>query len=80
MVWLLISVKFGLRNMRSMTEFASFVLSEYPVGTWLVGFGNKRSNESAISLSKSLWDEWKENSRFQLLFLMLKSAVMIKTL
>ena len=38
MVWSLISEKFGLRNIKSISEFVLFVLSKYPVETWLVGF------------------------------------------
>ena len=38
-MWLLISEEFGLR---SMTEFESFALSKYLVGTWLVGFEKKK--------------------------------------
>ena len=34
--------------------FILFILSEYLVGTWLVDCENIRSNESAISTSRSL--------------------------
>ena len=48
------SKEFGLRNMRSMTEFISCILSKYLVETWLVDFDKLRSKESAISISKTL--------------------------
>ena len=37
-----------------MTEFKSFILSKYLVGTWLVGFDNKRFKKLAMSVSKSV--------------------------
>jgi len=40
--------------MRSMTEFESYILSEYLVGTWLVDFDKQRSKESETSVSISL--------------------------
>ena len=40
--------------MRSMTEFESLMLSEYPVGTWLVEIDKSRLNESAIIMRLSL--------------------------
>ena len=62
MVWLSISKKFGLKNIRSMTEFTSFTLSEYLVGTWLVGLNKIRSKESTMYYDlKSL--EWNNNMK-----------------
>jgi len=40
--------------MRSITEFESYLLFEYLVGTWLVGFDNSKLNESAIIRRLSL--------------------------
>jgi len=57
-----------------------FRLSEYLVGTWLVGLEIHRFIESAMSVRRSWWTEWWENKGFQLLFLMLKSPIMTRTL
>ena len=62
MVWLSIFKKFGLKNIRSMTEFISFTLSEYLVGTWLVGLKKIRSKESTMYYDlKSL--EWNNDMK-----------------
>ena len=45
------------RNIRSMTEFELFALSEYLVGTWLVGIDRFKLNESVIIRRLSLMDE-----------------------
>jgi len=77
MVWLSIFKEFSHRNIRLITKFASFVLSKYLVGTWLVGFDKIRSKESAMSVIRLLW---KLNERSQLLSLMLKLPAMTMTL
>jgi len=61
-----------------MTEFESYILSEYLVGTWLVDFDKQRSKESETSASRSLWIERKEKERSQLLSLMLKLLAITK--
>ena len=40
-----------------MTEFESFILSEYLVGTWLVGINRFKLNESAMIRRSLLMDE-----------------------
>ena len=61
-VWLLNSDEIGWRNIRSMTEFELFWLSEYLVGTWLVGLNKIRSKESTMYYDlKSL--EWNNNMK-----------------
>ena len=62
-----------------MTEFESFLLSEYLVGTWLVDLNIQRFIESTISV-RSLWMEWCGKLEFQLLSLILKSPIIIKML
>lgn len=57
-VWLLSSKELGLKNIRLITEFILFTLFECLVGTSLVDCENIRSNESAISTSRSLWNEY----------------------
>jgi len=79
-IWLLSSNKFCLRNIRLMTEFDSFISSEYLVGTWLVDLDKHKSIESAMSVRKSLWKEWYGKNRSQILSLILKFPVIIKTL
>ena len=68
------------RNMRSMTEFDSPVVSENLVGPGLVGIERDKSNESAIIIRSSLVEEWKGNDESHKLSLMLKSPVMRRTL
>jgi len=43
--------------MRSMTKFESYSLSEYFIGTWVVGFDSSKLNESAIIIRSSLIEE-----------------------
>lgn len=79
-MWLLSSNKFSLRNIRSITEFDLFVLSKYLVGTWLVDLDRHKSIKSTMLVRRSLLKKWYEKDRFQILSLMLKSLIMIKTL
>ena len=58
MEFLLYSDESGLRNIKSMTKFEFFWLSEYLVGTWLVDLDSSRFIESATSIKKSLYMEW----------------------
>ena len=44
--------------MRLITEFESYSLLEYLVGTWLVGFDSSKLNKSAIMRRSSLIEEW----------------------
>ena len=53
-MWLLSSDEFEWRNIRSITKFESFWLSEYLVGTKLGALNLYKVIESAISLSRSL--------------------------
>ena len=62
MEWLSSSTKLGCRNIKLITEFEFLLLSEYLVGTWLVGCEKYNSKESAMSKRISLWTEWKEYS------------------
>ena len=66
------------RNMRSMTEFESYSLSEYLVGTWLVGFDNSKLNESTIIRRSSLIEEWRGNKGSYKLLWILKSPIIIR--
>ena len=56
--WLSNSLELFWRNMGSMTEFELCLLSEYLIGTWLVGFDSSKLNESAIIRRLSLIEEW----------------------
>ena len=66
--------------MRSMTEFKLFWLSEYLVGTWLVDLDIERFIEFAMSVRRLLWIEWCRKLGSQILSLILKSSIIIKTL
>ena len=57
MEFLLYSDESGLRNIKSMTKFESYWLSEYLVGTWLVDLDSSRFIESATSIKRSLYME-----------------------
>jgi len=57
-IWLLSFNKFGLRNIRLMTEFDSFILSEYLVKTWLVDLDKHKSIKSVMLVRRLLWKEW----------------------
>ena len=46
----------------------------------MIDVDNSRLNESTISLRMSVWVEWWEYNRSQLLFLILKSSAMIRIL
>jgi len=63
-----------------MTEFELCWLSEYLVGTQLVGLDSSKLKESEISIRVSLWMRWCGKLGSQLLSLILKSPVMIRTL
>ena len=57
MEFLLYSDESGLRNIKSMTKFESYWLSEYLVGTWLVDLDSSRFIESTTSIKRSLYME-----------------------
>ena len=61
------SKELGLRNIRLMTEFEPLLLFKYLIETKLVECKKYRSKASAISISKSLWTEWKRYKGSQLL-------------
>ena len=63
-----------------MTEFESLSLSEYLVGTWLVGTDRLRLKESAITIRSSLIEEWWINNESQRLLQMLKSPIITRRL
>jgi len=63
-----------------MTEFDSFILSEYLVEMWLVDLNKHKSIKSAMLVRRLLWKEWYRKNRSQILSLILKSPVIIKTL
>ena len=79
MVWWSNSMEPHQRNIRSMTEFDSPVVSENLVGPGLVGDNSVRSNESAIIIRLSLIEEWKGEDGSHKLSLMLKLPTMIRT-
>ena len=56
--WLSIFLEPNCRNIRSMTELASWILSEYLVGTQLVGTERLRLKQSAMINKSSLKEEW----------------------
>ena len=68
------------RNIRSMTELDSPIVSEYLVGIGLVGVDSSRSNESVIISKSSLIDEWCRKEESQRRSLMLKSPVIMSKL
>ena len=72
--------RFGLRNTRSMTEFKFCWLSKYLVGTCSVGLDSSKCKESATSIRISLWMEWYRKCGSQLLSLILKFLVIMRTL
>ena len=76
--WLSSSVELHWRNIRSMTEFESFALSEYLVGIWLMGIDKFKLKELAIIRRLSLMDEWWGNEESYKLSQMLKSPVIIR--
>ena len=78
--WLSYSSDSGLRNIRSITELKSYWLSEYLVGKYLVGLDNSKWRESTNLKRISLCNEWCGKSGSQILSLILKSVVMIRTL
>ena len=66
--------------MRSITEFASPVVSEYLVGQGLMGVDRARLNESAIIIKLSLIEEWNGKDESYKLSLILKLPVIRRTL
>jgi len=66
--------------MRSITEFASPIVSEYLVGQGLIGVDRARLNESAIVIKSSLIEEWNGKNKSLKLSLILKSPVIRRTL
>ena len=54
MEWLSSSSDLYFKNIKSMTEFESWLLSEYLVRMWLVGDERLRDKESVMSMSKLL--------------------------
>ena len=54
MKWLSNSSKLYLRNIRSMTKFELWLLSEYLIGMGLVGYDSSNERESIMSISKLL--------------------------
>ena len=56
--WLLSSEEPLHKNIRSMTELDSLTVSEYLVGTWLVGIDKSNLKESAIIIRLLLIEKW----------------------
>ena len=81
-VWLSSSTNPYLRNIRSITEFELWSLSETEnlVGIGLVGYNSPNKRESVMSKSKLLWEEWWGYNRSQKLSLILKSPAIVRTL
>ena len=64
--------------MRLMTEFESYLLSEYLVGTWLVEFDSSKLNKFAIIRRLPLIEElWGNNGSHKLSW-MLKLSIIIR--
>ena len=76
--WLSNSLEPFQRNIRLITKFESCLLSEYLIGTWLVGFDSSKLNESAIIKRLSLIEKWWGNDESYKLSQMLKSLVIIR--
>ena len=76
--WLSSSNELYQRNIRLMTEFESFALLEYLVGTWLMEINKFKLKESAIIRRSSLMDEWWEKEGSYKLSQMLKLLVIIR--
>ena len=76
--WLLSLNKLHQRNIRSMSEFELFALSEYLVRTWLVRIDRFKLNESVIIRRLLLMDEWWEKEGSYKLSQMLKLPVIIR--
>ena len=68
------------RNIRSITELASLLVSEYLVGVGLVSINKSKLNESAKIIRSSLIDKWWGKDGSHSLFLILKSPVIIRRL
>ena len=66
--------------MRSITKFELFLLSKYLVETGLVGLDKQEFIESTISVRRLLCIEWYKKLGSQILFLILKSPVIINIL
>jgi len=66
--------------MRSITEFASPIVSEYLVGQGLMGVDRARLNESTIVIKSSLIEEWNGKDESHRLSLILKLPVIRRTL
>ena len=77
MEWLLSSLDPLWRNMRLMVEFELLSKSEYLVETLWVGDKSSKLKEFATIIRLSLKVEWWGKTRFQILFLILKSPAMI---
>jgi len=77
--WLILLDSY-LRNIRSMVELASSIMSEYLVEQELVGDKRVKLKESVIIKRSSLMDEWWGKEGSYKLSLMLKSPVMTRTL
>ena len=78
--WLFNSLEPLRRNIRSMTEFESLILSEYLVETWLVEFDKSKLIELVIMRRSLLIKVWWGNDVFYKLSLILKLLVIIKRL
>jgi len=79
-MWLLNSSDPIQRNIRFSTEFKSWKLSAYWVNTRLMNVNSSKLKLSATFQSVSIYNEWWGYDRSQLLSLMLKSSIMIRTL
>ena len=79
-MWLLSSLDPLHRNIRLMTKLNSPVISEYLVGTGLVGIDSSKLNESVIIKRSSLINGWCGKDGSQNQSLMLKSPVIMSRL
>jgi len=78
--WTLILFYSCWRNIKSITELASYRLLAYWVKTWLIGNKSFKSKESVTSNKMSLKAEWWGYEGSYLLFLILKSSVITRIL
>ena len=76
--WLFSSSDPNCRNIKLRIKFKSWLLSEYLVGTWLMGLDRPKLKNSAMSNNKLLWEEWCGYTESYKLSLILKSPVITK--
>jgi len=79
-VYLLNSSVLAWENIKSITKFNSQELLIYLIRTCIIGINSSKLKKSVIFLRVSAFVEWYRYEGFQLLFLILKFPIIIKTL